>query len=78
MPLSLLLLFTAQQDMDEEMFVSFIKEATLLVGFHHVNILSTLGVVWKTAERPKAVLPFMPRGDLRSLVKSDELVCSTV
>ena len=45
-----------------------------MVGCKHINILSTIGVVWNSGERPVVILPYMARGDLCSLLKRPEVV----
>jgi len=52
----------------------FLKEATFLSHDSHVNLLETIGVVWRTGDRPSVILPYMEKGDLLTLVKKEDLV----
>ncbi|XP_067950884.1 hepatocyte growth factor receptor-like isoform X1 [Watersipora subatra] len=51
----------------------FLQEASFVKYYNHVNILVTLGVVWKKRDRPYVVLPYMAFGDLHSLIKRPEM-----
>ena len=42
--------------------------------YKHVNILTTIGIVWVKSDRPKVVLPYMALGDLCSLIQNPEKV----
>lgn len=61
-------------DVDLPKVEEFLKEACFLKGHHHVHLLPTLGIAWRTGERPLVVLPFMARGSLEKLIRKPELV----
>ena len=52
---------------------NFLAEGTLMMNFKHENVLSLVGVVSVTGERPLVVLPYMENGDLCTFLKSDEV-----
>lgn len=52
----------------------FLEEACFLKGYKHKNVLGTVGIVWKRGDRPMIILPYMAKGSLRNLVKSQTLV----
>ena len=57
--------------------VNFIKEALLMRDFNHLNVLPLLGIVYEPHDidsLPLVVLPFMEKGDLKSLVSDDTYV----
>lgn len=60
------------------MVESLLKEATLLIGFDHVNVLSCIGVVWKLGETPWVVMPYMSNGSLRALLQNNNYVMHRV
>jgi len=68
--------FPGSADLCEADFQAFILEATFLSGYSHVNILSSLGVIWRRGDRPYVVLPYMALGDLRSFLQNEDLVSS--
>ncbi|XP_078388791.1 tyrosine-protein kinase Mer-like [Cetorhinus maximus] len=52
---------------------SFLREAELMQGFDHPNVLRLIGVSFEVCSEeqvpmPMAILPFMPHGDLRSFL----------
>ena len=55
---------------------NFLAEGTLMINFKHENVLSLVGVVSVTGERPLVVLPYMENGDLCTFLKRDEVRCS--
>lgn len=65
---------TDSVEIDQFQLEDFLEEACFVVGCKHINILSTIGVVWNSGERPVVILPYMARGDLCSLLKRPEVV----
>ena len=61
-------------DLDTKGLEDFLREATFLSHDSHVNLLETIGVVWRTGDRPSVILPYMEKGDLLTLVKKEDLV----
>lgn len=55
---------------------SLLEEALFLKGFQHRNVLGTVGIVWRTGDRPVIILPYMSRGSLKSLVQTPDAVCA--
>ncbi|XP_078057058.1 tyrosine-protein kinase receptor UFO-like [Mustelus asterias] len=57
---------------------SFLREAELMQGFDHPNVLRLIGVSFEVHSEeqvpvPMVVLPFMPHGDLRSFLLNSRL-----
>ncbi|KAF6022807.1 hypothetical protein EB796_018884 [Bugula neritina] len=63
-------------DANSEQIEAFLEEATFLQLHEHANILVTLGVVWRSGEKPLVVLPYMANGDLCSLIRRPEITFS--
>ena len=61
--------------MDFKMLVDFLQEATMMIDFKHVNVLTLIGIVYRRGERPLVILPLMEKRDLHSFVKKDDVVC---
>ena len=53
---------------------NFLEEAVLLDGFNHANVLSALGVCIPDSDKPQVVLPYMAKGDLKSLIQMEDMV----
>jgi len=66
--------FAGSVDVDEMALKGFLEEAMFLAEYEHVNILTTLGVMWKAGDRPYVVLPYMAKGDLCKLLQKQDLV----
>lgn len=56
------------------MVEDFLTEALMLQGYGHANVLETLGVSFPSGDLPKVILPFMGNGDLKSVLKNEEMV----
>ena len=54
----------------------FLEEALLLAHLCHANVLCTLGICISQADKPQVVLPYMANGDLKSLIRNENLVSS--
>jgi len=67
-------IFAGSVDVDEMALKGFLEEAMFLAEYEHVNILTTLGVMWKAGDRPYVVLPYMAKGDLCKLLQKQDLV----
>ena len=65
---------TGTVDVDTKGLEDFLREATFLSHDSHVNLFVTIGVVWRTGDRPYVILPYMAKGDLHTLVKKEDLV----
>ena len=66
-------MFLEEKEMRFEDLENFLAEGTLMMNFKHENVLSLVGVVSVTGERPLVVLPYMENGDLCTFLKSDEV-----
>jgi len=45
-----------------------------MIDFCHENVLSLIGIVWEDHDSPRVVLPYMENGDVKTLLKREELV----
>ncbi|XP_067831699.1 tyrosine-protein kinase Mer-like [Heptranchias perlo] len=65
---------TMKQGLDSNLELeSFLREAELMQGFDHPNVLRLIGVSFEVCSEeqvpmPMVILPFMPHGDLRSFL----------
>ena len=66
-------MFLEEKEMRFEDLENFLAEGTLMINFKHENVLSLVGVVSVTGERPLVVLPYMENGDLCTFLKRDEV-----
>lgn len=57
---------------------SFLQEAVIMRRFNHPNVLHLIGVVWEKGQLPVVILPFMGNGDLRTLVRKQDIVSTAV
>ena len=43
--------------------------------FNHINVLSLIGVVINDDKLPMVIIPFMSKGDLKNVLRSENEVC---
>jgi serine/threonine protein kinase len=59
---------------EREVIEPFLREAVLMRGFNHTNVLGIVGVSFDRDGSPMVILPFMAHGDLRRYIMNAELV----
>ena len=57
-----------------QLMEAFLEEACFLTGHSHINLLTTIGVVWRSGDRPHVLFPYMAKGNLFHVVSRTELV----
>ena len=59
--------FVSDKSNEREMVELFLREAVIMQNFTHENILSLIGISEDNDGSPLVLLPYMARGDLRSV-----------
>ena len=60
---------------DSNAVTNFLQEAVLMKDFDHVNVLSLIGVVLNDQKLPMVIIPYMSKGDLKNVLRSENEVC---
>lgn len=59
---------------ESDMVELFLREAVIMKGFEHVNVLRIIGVSFEADGSPMVVLPYMANADLRQYIMNPNLV----
>lgn len=55
---------------------AFLNEGLMMKDFHHINVLSLVGVCFQNNGIPMVIIPFMRHGDLLSYIREESNVSS--
>ena len=56
--------------------LDLLREAYIMSEFDHLNVLTTIGIVWSDMDPPLLVIPYMGKGNLLRLIRDKVMVSS--